>query len=148
MLLYHYFLHIGNQKLKDDKLQQLKDKYLKETKNVLNNMGCKHEYADNKDGANLKIDILYQPLYSALGQEWLTGLSFGAIPSWGTRPAEAIFVLSNPKTKRKEKYIVDQKSYNHIILTPFIWVNAITDNEYNSYKEAVTDFIKNKRSDY
>ena len=132
----------GVRESKEDKLQKLKSKYIESTKEVLNKKGCTATYVKTEGEANFKVRVERLLNISALPQEWLTGLSFGLIPSWGTRPSQYIYTFEDTKTKKKHNYYIDQKSYNHLILFPVFWVTFITLNEFNVYEKALTDFIE------
>jgi hypothetical protein len=127
---------------KDEWLAKDYQKFEKATKKVFAKRGCKARKVDNEEEAGFRIKILKSPLLSALPQEWLTGLTFGAIPSWGTRPGELFFYFEDFALAKHHTYIVDSKSYNHIILFPVFWVTIIMKNESDIYKDALNNFIQ------
>lgn len=75
---------------------------------------------------------------SALPQEWLTGLSLGLIPSWGTRPAEVRFSFS--QESRTAAYVVDHKTVNHLVLFPVFWITIFLTDEGKAFENALADF--------
>lgn len=109
---------------------------------TLSKNGCSVIFVEEEDEANFKIRVTISPLWSALPQEWLTGLSFGLLPSWGTRPSEFTFEFEDTETKAKHAYIVDQKSYNHLILFPFFWITFLTLDQTDVFEESLTNFIE------
>lgn len=133
----------GKNNTEPSRLNEIKEKYILATKEALQSIGCKSEYSDNAVSSNLIINIERHHNNSALPQEWLTGLSFGLIPSWGTRPAQYTYSFTNKENEESHSYVVDQKSYNHLILFPVFWITFITADEYKTYKEAIINFIKN-----
>ena len=97
------------------------------------------------ESQHLSIEITEYGNGGALPQEWLTGLSFGAIPSWGTRKGMYTYQLTyykNRKYVREVKYSIDQKSYSWIVFFPFFWINFFTLLEpYEYYKQGITEFM-------
>jgi hypothetical protein len=124
-------------------VNKIKTKYIAATNEALQSIGCHSVYTDNPKSANFVIDIKRQNYVSALPQEWLTGLSLGLIPSWGTRPAQYLYAFTNKADGKSHSYTVDIKSYNHIILFPVFWISFITADEYRTYKKALINFVKN-----
>ena len=120
------------------------EKYrVSKTLEFLRNMGCDSVYVDKNKGATLNIAILEQRQFSALPQEWLTGLSLGLIPSWGTREAQYIYDFKNTVTGKSKTYYVDEKSFAHILLLPVFWITFFTLDEGEKYEDALKDFIGN-----
>ena len=103
---------------------------------------CNATYVEKDDDATLEIHIKHLSQLSALPQEWLTGLSFGLIPSWGTRESEYTYSFKEKSTGKSHTYMVDSKSYNHLILFPVFWVSFFTLNEKRVYKNALTNFLE------
>lgn len=132
----------GIRKTKEDELQKLRSKYIESTKEVLNKKGYAATYVKTEGEANFKVRVERLLNISALPQEWLTGLSFGLIPSWGTRPSQYIYTFEDTKTKKKYTYYIDQKSYNHLILFPVSWITFIMLYEFNIYEKALINFIE------
>lgn len=133
----------GKDNTEDAQLKKFKKNYIIATNEALQSIGCHSEYTDNPASSNLVIDIKRQMYVSALPQEWLTGLSFGLIPSWGTRPDQYIYAFTNEMDGKSHSYIVDEKSYSQIILFPVFWISFITADEYRTYKKALINFVKN-----
>lgn len=132
----------GVQESSKDWLQRLKSKYIESTKEVLNKKGCAATYVNSEGEANFKVRVKGLLNISALPQEWLTGLSFGLIPSWGTRPSEYIYTFEDTKTNKIHTYYIDKKSYSHLILFPVFWVTFITLDEFKIYEKALANFIE------
>ncbi len=131
--------------MKEDKqewVQRLRDKYIKSTINIFKQEGCSAAYAENDEDANFIIRVERLQDLSALPQEYLTGLSFGLIPSWGTRPSQFVYSFEDTRSARKHKYVIDVRSYNHLVLFPFFWVNFITATELGVYEKCITNFIE------
>jgi len=116
--------------------------YYESTKEIFNKIGCSANYVENEKAANFKIKVVRYKHLSALPQEWLTGLSFGLIPSWGTRENEYQYTFENVNKNKANTYYVDKHSFNHIILFPIFWVSFFTIDEDKVYKEALTNFIE------
>lgn len=123
-------------------LEKLNQHYVASTLNTLSNLGCKASQAPSVAEANFTIQVSRQLQLSALPQEWLTGLSFGLIPSWGTKYGQFVFTFTNNGSGHSYSYTVDQNNYNHIILFPVFWVLFFTANEQKAYISALTNFIK------
>jgi len=132
----------GVRESKEDQLEKLKSKYIESTNEVLNKRGCTATYIITEEDANFKVRVERLLTISALPQEWLTGLSFGLIPSWGTRRSEYIYTFEDTKIKKKHNYYIDEKSYNHLILFPVSLVIFVTLDEFNVYETALTNFVE------
>jgi tetratricopeptide (TPR) repeat protein len=130
----------------EERLKKDKDEYRHATQEILTQKGCTAEVVETEKDANLKIHIIISPFWSALPQEWLTGLSFGLIPSWGTRPGEYVYVFEDKDAKKGHSYFIDQKTYNHLILFPLIWVNWITPDRIDAYQKALTNFMESSET--
>ncbi|MGY2438203.1 hypothetical protein [Pseudomonas sp. SDO52101_S400] len=93
---------------------------------------------------SLEIKISEFPFGGACGQEYLTGLSLGLIPSWCTRPnlLKFSFTLNNDHGFCRQKaYSISSTSFSHIILIPFAMVEA--DNPpLTIYQAALKDFLQ------
>lgn len=134
---------LGNRESKKDELQELSNEYIESTNKVLNQNGCATTYVEREEDATFKVRVeRLLDTNGALAQEWLTGLSFGLIPSWGTRKRLYIYTFEDTKAKTKHRYIVDDKSYSHLLLFPIFWVNFITADELKVYEEALTNFTE------
>jgi len=133
----------GSKKDTDERTLKLQNKYQESIENVLKNKGCKITQASNQNQANFIIEVKRQLSRSALPQEWLTGLSFGLIPSWGTRPEQFIYKFEDKRRKTKHSYAIDQQSYNHLVLFPVFWVTFFILDEFNVFEETFNNFIEN-----
>ncbi len=80
----------------------------------------------------------------ALEQEYCTGLTFGLIPSWGTRPNEFCYTFELVGEKAAHCYYIDGKSYNHVILFPLFLINLITLDESRVYRKALHNYLTHK----
>jgi hypothetical protein len=118
-------------------------KYISSTESVLNFAGCSANQTALKENANFIIKVKISPFNSALGQEWLTGLSFGLIPSWGTRPNEYTYTFSNISNGAIHEYSIDNVSFNHLVLFPVFWVTFLTLDESKEFEGALENFIEN-----
>lgn len=138
---YRRFRTIGNQP--NPRAAEDLDKYIKATQAVFAQKGCKATKIEEKDKAEFKIDVLRAPQLSALPQEWLTGLTVGAIPSWGTRYGEFEYTFENTLLKKHHKFFVDRPAFNHIIIFPVFWLSFLWPDEIELYKRALTNFLEN-----
>jgi hypothetical protein len=128
------------QKIHDDWLQ----KYIEPTQEIISKKGCVANYVEHEEEANLKIRIVasgFRLLHTA-PQDWLTGLSFGLIPSWKIEKDGYKFYFENASMKREHSYSVDKKTFAHLILFPIFWVTFITLDEMDVYKKALINFLE------
>lgn len=132
----------GTRESTKSELHELNSKYIKSTKKIFNAKGCTVTEVKIEREANFHVRVERLIDKSALPQEWLTGLSVGLIPSWGTRPSQYIYTFDDTHTVKKHSFDIDQKSYNHIILFPIFWVTFIMLDEFNVYEKALTNFIE------
>lgn len=123
-------------------LKELRESYITSTTNTLNDLGCIAKQTPIIAEANFSVNISRQLQLSALPQEWLTGLSFGLIPSWGTKYEQYVFTFTHNDSGQTYSYKIDQNNYNHIILFPVFWVIFFTADEQEAYKSALINFIK------
>lgn len=121
--------------------KMLRQSYINSTKNALSDLGCVSKQAKKLSEANFSIDVSRQLQLSALPQEWLTGLSLGLIPSWGTKYGQFVYTFTNSDKGQKYSYKIDQNNYSHISLFPVFWLTFFTADEQRSYKRALTNFI-------
>ena len=133
----------GAMKDSDKRVFELQKKYEESISNILSDKGCKASQVNSENSANFTIQVERQMSISALPQEWLTGLSLGLIPSWGTRPKQFVYTFGDNTTGSKHSYTIDQKSYNHLILFPFFWISFFTADELNVFEETLNNFIEN-----
>ena len=126
--------------------QKRHNKYKEMTQKVLDDTGCIHQES-NKPGVNgqhLEVTILTRG-FETLPQTWLTGLSFGIIPSWSTTPGAYMyrFTVTSQGNEFIGTYSVDVKTINHILVFPVIWINAFTFRQPDTmYEESLRDFFK------
>ncbi|KRP66723.1 hypothetical protein [Pseudomonas orientalis] len=80
----------------------------------------------------------------ACGQDYLTGLSLGLIPSWCTRTNlfKYDFILNkDQRFCRQKTYTINSTSFSHLTLIPFALFN--TDNQpFKLYQAALKDFLR------
>lgn len=138
---YRRFRTIGNQP--NPRAAEDLEKYMKATQTVFTQKGCKANKIDDQDKTEFKIDVLRTPQLSALPQEWLTGLTCGAIPSWGTRYGEYRYTFTNLQLNKNNTYYVDRPAFNHIILFPVFWISFWGTDEIELYKRALANFLEN-----
>ena len=138
---YRRFRTIGNQP--NPRAAKDLDKYMKATQAVFTQNGCKANKIEDQDKAEFKIGVVRAPQLSALPQEWLTGLTAGAIPSWGTRYGEYQYSFTNVPKNNNFTYFVDRPAFNHIIVFPVFWLSFFGTNEIDLYKRALTNFLEN-----
>ena len=132
----------GKKKSKPELISKTKREFEIITENKLNELNClANDKINSKIDTVLEINILENKSLSALPQEWLTGLSFGVIPSWGTRPEQWIFEFKQGDYIRS--YVVDDSRFNHIVAFPFFWLSFFTMDIESKYKEALTEFTQN-----
>ena len=127
--------------------EKAESKYINSIEKVFSSVGCSSNQAPAKENANFIINVKISPYYSALGQEWLTGLSFGLIPSWGTRPNEYTYTFSNLENSASHEYSIDNVSFNHLVLFPVFWLTFFTLDETKEFEDALENFIKNSYRD-
>ena len=112
------------------------------TEETLKDLGCLVTRNAEANGDNtLLVKVTEQKLLSALPQEWLTGLSFGLIPSWGTRPEQWKFEFQQGEYARK--YVVDDTRFNHIIAFPVFWISFPLMNIEKEYVKALREYAEN-----
>ena len=124
---------------KEEKPTLVKEKELRYrhlAEQILQRRGC--GLKDSANGGALNIEIVELQQLSALPQEWLTGLSLGLIPSWGTRRAEIQFKFS--QDQRVAVYSVDDKRINHLVLFPIFWISFLLPDSEKEFEKAFNDF--------
>jgi len=111
----------------------------KETREIL--LGATEK---NKQDQHLVVNIYQHLGGGACTQEYFTGLSFGLIPSWCTRPEmyrfEFIFFTGSEECRRKN-YSIDIFSFAHIFLLPFSFIES-KPGPLDIYKESLQEFIQ------
>ena len=128
---------------KRELVKNVESKYINSTEKVLNEAGCYATQASSREEANFMINVRVSPFRGSLPQEWLTGLSYGAIPSWGTRPNVYTYTFSNIENGSSHEYSIDNVSFNHLVLFPVFWVTYFTLDENKEYENALENFIEN-----
>ncbi|MEX1664301.1 hypothetical protein [Zhongshania arctica] len=123
--------------------EKAESKYINSIENVFSSVPCSSNQVSAKEHANFIINVKISPYHSALSQEWLTGLSFGLIPSWGTRPNEYTYTFRNLENSASHKYSIDNVSFNHLVLFPVFWVTFLTLDETKEFERALENFIEN-----
>lgn len=141
----HYTNTFGAQETREDRAGKIRRGYIRDTQTALAEIGCKATNVSDPAEATLEIVVERLPHISALPQEWLTGLSLGVIPSWGTRPSEYRYSFKDKRSGKSHTYAVDTKSFNHLALFPFFWITFLTANESGVYKNAVTNFMEHSQ---
>lgn len=129
---------LGARATDDKRKMELTAKYIDATEQVLKDRGCNFRQVAQPIDASLRVQVSRVPYTSALPQEWLTGLSLGLIPSWGTRKSEYIYNFTFEPEDRKRRYTVDTFSVGHLLLLPF---GFFTPDEYSVYREALGNFL-------
>ena len=148
-ITYSLEIHAAELKLttgvteKDEWAAKAKPQYIASTNKVFKRHGCIAKFEEDSDKSDFVAKILITPYHSALAQEWLTGLSFGLIPSWGTRPSEYTYEFTNRLNSGHHSYSIDNVSFNHLILFPVFWVTFFTLDEQRAYENALNNFIEN-----
>jgi hypothetical protein len=127
-------------------MKELTNAYTKATKKVLKEKHFHPIQTFNQAKSDLVINISLTPFVGSVGVEYLTGLSFGVIPSWVTLKKQYNFDFKYSKTGQEHKYWVNAFRFNHWVVFPIWWTLFLADNQYDKYKEALLDFIENKKS--
>ena len=135
---------VDGRKAQERLLRKARDKYVADTGDVLREKGCRAAYVEHNDEATLEIRIEHLSRPHTLPQEWLTGLSFGLIPSWSTRKGEHAYSFTDKASGTSHRYTVDAKGYNHLILAPLfpIWVFRLDKDIRSVYKDALKNFLE------
>lgn len=124
------------------RINKMKSDYLPSIERVFQHYGCNAESESDQTKSNFHILIEESPKVSALPQEWLTGLSFGLIPSWGKRPAELTFEFTDKQKEISKKYIIDTISISHISLFPIFWLTFFTLDNNKTFEKSLSEFIE------
>lgn len=131
----------GNIQSNKEELDKFKNAYIESTNRVFSRKGCDASCTANDSEAKLKIRIDHTIYLSALPQEWLTGLSFGIIPSWGTRPNQYAYTFEDTEASAKQSYAVDKTTYAHLILLP---ASLLTDEravKFHVYEKTFAEYL-------
>ena len=113
------------------------------TKKIIPN--AKHNSIETETSTRPELEIKISEFSSggACGQDYLTGLSLGLIPSWCTRPRllNFHFVLnSSHGVCRQKTYTISSTTYSHIFLIPFTTFNP-KDEPLTIYQAALKNFL-------
>ncbi len=122
-------------------LDVLKSEYAQSTQEVLKQFGFEAQQVTHRNQADLSIRILINPYFHTLPQEYLTGLSFGLIPTSGVREQQFLFTFDYPSS-RSYSYIINEKSYNHLLLTAALPASLIGLDKQRIYQKALSNFFK------
>lgn len=126
-----------------DAPERIRQKYIEATDMALKEAGYRFERVNRREDADFIAEVLEAPFVSALPQEWLTGMSLGLIPSWGTRYGELAFRLTNRQTGRSITRYVDWWSFNHLIVFPVFWLTILNaDSDVELYRDELIQFVK------
>jgi len=126
----------GPRSAEPERIKEAEGRYRKVAERTLRQRQC--VLSEGATGEALEIRIEEMQQVTALPQEWLTGLSLGLIPSWGTRPGEVRFSFS--QGARTSTYLVDDKRVNHLVLFPVFWLSFVLSNNEEEFTEALRDF--------
>ncbi len=126
----------------NSKKQRYETKYIMATDEVLKGYCNDIRWVDVHNTPDLKITVNYAGYTGTPPQEWLTGLSFGIIPSWSTESNAFTYLFECNSVNNAGAYNVDIKSYNHLALLPVSWVMFFTLDEIDEYQNALKDFMK------
>jgi hypothetical protein len=114
------------------------DEFRKATSSVFNEKGITPSFVENQQDADIQIQITRDSFYT-LPQEYLTGLSLGIIPSWGTRKGKFEYRIV---TSTAKIFInIDETTYNHILLMPVCLVELPFVFDTDIYKKALNKYI-------
>ena len=126
-----------------EEMNKFENEYSKATSEVLSKKHINPIFVSPETKSDLSINIMVTPFVGAVSEEYLTGLSFGLIPTWPTREKQYIFEFENTVTGQRHKYWIDDKRFNHLIAFPFFWINFLMDSPLDKYEEALGNFIDN-----
>lgn len=125
----------------DDRLRRISGEYARATERILNDRGCVAKRVELDDDTDLKVQVDLLLDLKTLPQDWLTYLSLGVVPSWGTRPDQYVFTFEDKNANVRNSYPVDLKSASHLLLFPLSWTALITVDEVKAYEEALAGFL-------
>jgi len=130
---------ISGERLESWKQEKL-SLYEAATKEVLESNNCTYKKAQTKSNANLNINVMVSINHEALAAEYLTGLSLGIIPSWGTRQDFYSYDFSH--LNNQHSYSIDDVRFNHLIAFPVFWISFLTMDESNIYEDCLDNYVK------
>lgn len=128
----------------DDRLRRISGEYAGATERILNDRGCVAQRVELDDDTDLKVQVDMLLDLKTLPQDWLTYLSLGLIPSWGTRPEQYLFTFEDRNADVRNCYAVDLRSASHLFLFPFSWTALFTVDEVNAYEKALANFLDSR----
>lgn len=128
-------------KLSPERIEAMRVRYCKSAQEVFDREKILAMCTTNKEEATFLVNIKAKPFCSALPQEYLTGLSLGLIPSWGTRYDEYAYTFEWVGKKKAHNYYVNSKSYNHLILFPIFWIDFFTCDESRVYEKTLLNYL-------
>jgi len=133
-----------DQDYREESLQKNKKSFMQVTQTAFEEKGYRALLVDSEEDADYQITIRFSSHMNAssLPQEWLTILSFGIIPSWGTRDSEYVYTFKNRNSGRKNSVVLNRVSFNHLIFLPVYWINTLSLNEINIYAKSLEYFIE------
>lgn len=117
-------------------------KYSERAEKIMESLHCKSVRLTEPMQNGLLINVQYGGHGGASPEDFITGLTLGIIPSRTTRNNMYIYSISDGANSKD--YSLDQVSYSHFVLFPFIWVNILADSEYDHFGYVLADFIKHK----
>lgn len=116
--------------------------YINSTQEIIDNKICRASHVEREEESNLKIRIVRSGYRGDAPQDWLTGLSFGLIPSWKTDRDVYEYHFEDVNQKIVQHYYVDQKTFAHLILFPISWITFIMLDDMADYKKSLTSFLE------
>jgi hypothetical protein len=114
------------------------DKFRSATAEVLAKKGISASFVEDQKSSDIQVQITREHFYT-LEQEYLTGLSFGIIPSWGTRENKFIYRIAT-STEQLNVH-VNERTYNHIILMPICLLQLPFMTDTKIYMKALSQHI-------
>lgn len=103
-----------------------------------------------EDGAGILLDVqVSETQPRGAGPEWVTGLTLGAIPTWVTEEGTDEFVLGlcvADQMLQRERYLVNTKTFNWILVLPVFWINVFTWNDKYSFLGKAIDALLAKET--
>lgn len=114
------------------------ENYKLATQSFFNKNGVNSNIIKDPNSAALKI-VINRKRFRTLPQEWLTGLSFGLIPSGGTRYDR--YVYSIEYLNDRISIHLDETTVNHLIFTPICFIQLPFVTEIPTYKMVLSRYI-------
>ena len=129
-----------------EEMNKFENDYSKATSKVLSKKHINPIFVSPETKSDLSINIMITPFVGAVSEEYLTGLSFGLIPTWPTREKQYTYEFEYIVTGQRHKYWVDDKRFNHLIAFPLFWTIFLVDTPLDKYEEALGNFIDNYKN--